>query len=92
MSMTDHATKLNVHLDAGYQSGVMGHGSHDHTISKLADELANDPEFHRHVDLECTRLQSVPRERCFVSGVSADFLKAALKMAAERSNAANQKQ
>jgi hypothetical protein len=89
--MTNHAAKLNPHLDAGYRSKVMSQGSHDDAISKLADEL-KDPEFFRHVDLECTRLQSVPRQRCFVSGVSADFLKTALKMAVERKNAADKKQ
>ena len=89
--MTDHTKTLTRHLDAGYRSKVMSQGSHDDAISKLADEL-KDPEFFRHVDLECTRLQSVPRQKCFVSGISADFLKAALKMARERKNAADKKQ
>ena len=90
--MTDHAKALMPHLDRGYQTKVMGQGSHGDAIGRLAGELNANPDFLRYVDLECTRLQSIPKERCFVSGVSADFLKAALKMARERKNAVAEKQ
>jgi hypothetical protein len=90
-TMTDHSKTLIPHLDTAYRSKVMSQGSHDDAISKLADELGTDPDLLRHADQEATRLHSV-RRQCFASSVSADFLKAAMKMARERSNAANQEQ
>ena len=89
--MANHSKTLTPHLDSAYRSKVMGQGSHDASISKLADELNADPEFMKFADQEVTRMYSV-RRQCFASSVSADFLKAAMKMAGERSNAANQEQ
>jgi hypothetical protein len=93
--MTDHAKTLSPHLSAAYRSEIFGQGSHDDAIHKLASELRSDPELRKHTEYEATRLHSV-RRQCFASGISADFLKAALKMAVmpkeEPKNAATEKQ
>jgi hypothetical protein len=78
--MADHAKTLIPHLADGYSSKVMGQGSHDTALNNLVAELKKDPDFRKHVEREIGKLQFV-RRRCFVSGVSADFLKEALERA-----------
>jgi len=79
--MNDHSKMLRMHLSAAYSERVLRRGAG--SLDVLTDALAADASLKAHAQSEAARMSRVS-DQCFVSKVSAEFLKDALRAVEQR--------